>query len=1300
MRRWRRRLLVLGAVGLTAAVAVILVIQSAWFHDRVRERVVLELEKATGARIEFASFAFDWKTGRIDIRGLVLHGAEPASAQPLFRADQLVIGLHLPSLIDRKVNVRSVALTRPAVNIIVSPDGTTNLPVPPGARAGGDPIEDILNLAIDSVEVKEATLRYDSQTIPLSLNTGAFRATLRFDRSGPRYTGDFAVTALRLAAQGIDNIELQQIESGIILEKGIIAVPGLRLASGQSTLIAKGELRDFKALTAVFDVNTTLAIAELSRRVTLPIEPTGTVKFQGSVQLSRQTPIALTGALQTQGIAWRYRGVLVPGISLVSNLDWRGGAVELEQLRVQALEGSMKGAARFDGGRFSVAGDLDGLSLQRVVQFGTGKALPWSSDVAGTVKAEGRIANGRLSDALADASLRLAAAAGGSPLDGAIELSYRQREGRLSLGQSFLETPVTRLNFDGALGETLKVFLITSDIEDLRPALSLVTASAPESLPVALKHGELRFDGSVSGPLRQPVVTGRASARRLFYQDREFETIQLVLDASSSALVIRSLTARQGSAHIEANGRAVLEDWRMTDSTPLSGEFRIRSVDLRQWADAYGIAGATGRVAGTTAQPRIAADVTIDGPGFANERFDSARARLSATRDRVEVTNGSLLVAGAPFAISGVYEPSRTTIRVKGAGAPLARLEAVREWNPDFAALLDLDLDAEAQLTAKSVRLTAVNGRAAVRNIRLGEKRFGSGTVDAATKGDTVSLNATANLLNADLRGGGALRLADGYPAQLRFSLGRLPFAALEPLTESKSLPFAGHLSGEASLDGPLADSPLKIRLADFELRPKTEGATLVVRNQGPLQLALDRKGLRFEQAVFVAPETEVNASGVLAFGQRSPWDLRLKGRMNLAVLNSFKPDLIASGSSTVDAAIRGSLLQPQFGGRMELSNAAFYLRGVPNGIDQANGLILFDRNRANIERLTAQTGGGQIQLSGFLGLSGGELFHRLQGQLTKVRIRYPEGVSTTVDANLNLSGTVARSLLGGSITIARSGITPRTDLASLLGEATRAVQAPPSQNEFLQGLQFDVRIDTAPDVQVQTTLTRDIQLDARLHLRGSPAKPVLLGGVTIDRGEIQFFGTKYTINRGEISFFNPAKIEPVLDMDVETRVRAVTVNINFAGPMDKLNVNYRADPPLQLNEIIALLTVGRAPLTADPNSELRQTASTVGQGGANSLLGAAVSAPVTGRLQRFFGVSRLKIDPQLNGIDNTPQARLTIEQQISRDVTLTYVTNLSRTQQQLVRFEWNLTSNWSVIAVRDENGVFGVDFQVRRRFR
>ena len=101
-----------------------------------------------------------------------------------------------------------------------------------------------------------------------------------------------------------------------------------------------------------------------------------------------------------------------------------------------------------------------------------------------------------------------------------------------------------------------------------------------------------------------------------------------------------------------------------------------------------------------------------------------------------------------------------------------------------------------------------------------------------------------------------------------------------------------------------------------------------------------------------------------------------------------------------------------------------------------------------------------------------------------------------------------------------------------------------------------------------------------------------------------------------------------------------------------------------------------------------------------NSLLGQAVAAPVSSRLQRFFGVSRLKIDPQLTGVNAIPQARLTVEQQISRDITMTYITNLAQVNSQIIQLEWDINRTWSVVALREENGVFGIDFFYKKRLK
>jgi translocation and assembly module TamB len=325
------------------------------------------------------------------------------------------------------------------------------------------------------------------------------------------------------------------------------------------------------------------------------------------------------------------------------------------------------------------------------------------------------------------------------------------------------------------------------------------------------------------------------------------------------------------------------------------------------------------------------------------------------------------------------------------------------------------------------------------------------------------------------------------------------------------------------------------------------------------------------------------------------------------------------------------------------------------------------------------------------------------------VRVRYPEGISSVSDADINLTGTSERSVLAGNVTINRIAYNPTSDLGSMLtGSSTPATPATP-QTGLLGGMQLDVRIRTSPDVQFQTGLVENLETEADLRLRGTPSNPALLGRIIIDQGNMTFFGNKYVINQGTIAFYNPVKIEPIINIDLETKARGVDVTLTVSGPMSKLNVTYRSDPPLQFSDIVGLLATGKTP--SDPTIAARQTDTTQQswqQMGANALVGQAIANPVAGRLQRFFGISKLKIDPLLPGLGGgasgvsggSPGARLSIEQQVTPNIVFDYVINTNSTSSQLVRVEWDFSKEWSAVILREENSAFGIDFLYKKRFK
>ena len=61
--------------------------------------------------------------------------------------------------------------------------------------------------------------------------------------------------------------------------------------------------------------------------------------------------------------------------------------------------------------------------------------------------------------------------------------------------------------------------------------------------------------------------------------------------------------------------------------------------------------------------------------------------------------------------------------------------------------------------------------------------------------------------------------------------------------------------------------------------------------------------------------------------------------------------------------------------------------------------------------------------------------------------------------------------------------------------------------------------------------------------------------------------------------------------------------------------------------------------------------------------------------------------------------ARVTVQQRVTRDMTITYVSNVGSTQEQVIQVEYNINRNVSIVALRDYNGTFGIDVKIKKRF-
>ena len=170
-----------------------------------------------------------------------------------------------------------------------------------------------------------------------------------------------------------------------------------------------------------------------------------------------------------------------------------------------------------------------------------------------------------------------------------------------------------------------------------------------------------------------------------------------------------------------------------------------------------------------------------------------------------------------------------------------------------------------------------------------------------------------------------------------------------------------------------------------------------------------------------------------------------------------------------------------------------------------------------------------------------------------------------------------------------------------------------------------------------------------------------------------------------------------MLDVRAEADVRSYRLRLDLSGDLEHLRLNMSSDPPLSNVDIVSLLTTGKSDQIGAENP--RHQAEMTGLSAA-SILSESLTGVIGKRVERIFGISSFRIDPFLAGTENDPTARVTITERISKDVTVTYSRNLTTTEDQIIVIEYDVNKNLSIVATRDEDGRYGVDFRFRKRFR
>jgi translocation and assembly module TamB len=1338
-KRWKLYLL-LGFAGLLMMVAAGLWYSTTdGFQAYVRQRVVAALERETGGRVELGAYHTIPLHLQVEIRDLTIHGLEAPDQVPLVHVDSVVARIKVISLLQTQFGFDSLVLNHPVIHWIVYPDGSTNQPEPKVPRTSTTPpLETVFSLNINQFAVHRGEFLWNDERVPFDIDAQNLSADMTYSFLRRRYDSHVVIGRVETALPGMQPFAWTAAAQ-FSLGRRSLTIGSLTWDSERSHVDFRGLLRDFRNPSVQGTYSAQLNVAEAAAILRFPQFRQGSLVLEGNGAWSA-ADFSASGKISLKDVEYRDPQINLRDATVTSDFTFDPRTLKLQRAQARVLGGSVTGDAEISNwlaltappptspgknkqlekpGKPEESKGLIHLRVRDITASAVAAAfggarhfdrLNLDGVTEGTVDVRWR---GLPRNLETEFALNLTppprAAANHLPITAHARGIYRPAADELELAQFDVATRSTQLRASGRLAENsaLQISAASSDVSELQPLIAAL--GGPDPLPVDVQ-GNFNFTGNAGGRLHSTALAGRVQLTDFFTiipptsgapEHRvHWDGLSGDLQLSSRSIALRRASAQHDDTTLHFDLSAVLAQWTFAPDSPFTARVDLQNADLAELVALAGYhypvsgrANALVQASGTRAQPHADGHVHLSDAVVYGEPLEQFDSDVHWTGQDANLNNIQVVSRDARASGGLTYTPATRGFRVnlQGSNFDLQRIPQLERSRILVEGRADFSLQGGGTPDEP-----AVNGKIVVRDLSFDHERAGDLTINAVTQGEMMKVEAHSAFERAVLNLDGSVRLRSDFPADLTLDFDHLDADALLHTYLHGRITGHSSVAGRIQGHGPLRN-PREFSATAEITGLSTDISHVKIANQDPIRLTLADETLRIEQLHLVGQGTDFTAHGTALLTGSRDLDLASQGHIDLSLLQTFDADMSSSGAVDVTLAVNGPLASPQLQGRVNVEHGALNYAGLPSGLSDMNGSLLFNQNRLQIESLTAHSGGGTLTLTGQATAYAGQISFDVSAIGQDIRLRYPPGVSSTASAELRFSGTPDNSTLAGNVTINKLAITPGFDFASYTSNGSQSVVVPPPTSPLYR-IKLDVHVLTASDLQMQTAIAR-LSGSADLRVRGSAARPAVLGRIDVLEGEISFNGAKYHLERGEVLFTSPVSIQPVLDLQATTRVRDYDITVSVNGAADKqLNIKYRSDPPLSDADIIALLAVGQ---TREESAQLAQS----GGGGfsqtaSNMILSEAINATVSNRVQRLFGISKIKIDPQGLSTETNPTrgAQVTIEQQISNDFTLTYSQNVAQASQQIIQGEYYIRRNVSLVGTRDQNGVISFDVKIRQR--
>lgn len=1033
---------------------------------------------------------------------------------------------------------------------------------------------------------------------------------------------------------------------------------------------------------------------------------------------------------------------------------------ELTDVAASVMDGSVDGSVTIgfnNRTQSKIDARFTNLDLSKIVALQTGRVVPIEGNTTGEAHLTFDGTNYRTTSGTLNASVTANAGKNETariPINGDINLTASQ--GLFEIAKAEFSTGKSTLTASGRFDlkdddSNLTVALRSSDAAEVE-RFAEVTEISPEldrqfkSMEMQFA-GNLSFDGTITSNLYDPRVAGNASIGSLIMRNRVLGSVTTKIDVypidetdADGTIHLAGVELRDGklnellggTADFEilipsggANNVTVNADLRGVDAGNLLAAL---PVDLpARISDLNGKTTGKVNITGLPDNANGSVDLSALTGTIAGQSFDNLKVKALLQGTEIIIETAEMRVGQGLVTAKGTYDRTNTAfdLNLTGNQVPLPLVLAFLPPNESIPVITGaVDITARAVGVGENSSTYDVTFEGVARTVTIGENGVG----DVTFNGKTVDQVLTANLM-ANLEG--STQIISGT---LRFSDERLPYSVTtvfdqSPLTpylafvpQLKGYPVSGTGTGRIELNGTLRSrnslGELVVDASNASGSAQFSQLALVIQDTPlaaaePLSIKFNSSQVEFENAKFAGGGSNMTITGTVALANSASNNLSVDGRISLNLLNLVTKDTFFAGTADVAVRYIGSFGSARLSGTAYTENAsvATFIGTDRLSLDRIKTRVVFTADQAEIEEATGYLGGGRFTATGGALLKGLSVStYRMSLNGANITVPLPQDFLTTGDARLEISGIRGQggnltTTIAGRVFAKRSLYSKDIDLANLVG--ARRERSLSGSNGSGSPVRFELIIEGRDALIVRNNIA-DLTASVSLVLTGDANEPRLSGRITANSGTLFYRKDRYDVQRGTLEFPPDTAIEPIVNLQAESEIAGYQIFVSLIcqlNDVERCNATVRSSPALPSDDVVSLITTGNLSNTAGGIPTLAQTGINTA---AEILTDSIINNPARKATDKLFGLNVFEIDPIISGQQLNPSARLTVGRQINNNLRVTYSTNLSQDQNQVLALEYRVSNKLSFVAQYEQRSLsnvtrnrdnFSFEIRFRRRF-